>query len=365
MAPPHAPPELMADPVEEILLRLPPGDPACLVRASLVCKPWCRLLSAPSFRRRYRAFHRAPPLLGFLHQHHAVGVGNLPRFVPTVTPCPFPKQAFGGCAHWCVLDCRHGRVLFDVPFDSVNLAVWEPITGKRQQLPKPPICLGCYNAAVLCAVRGCDHLDCSGGPFFVVLVGSRNILGSHLYSSEAGAWIASADLGTGYLGYRKPSVLIRDDVYFVLIVPRNTILKYNLGKNCLTIIQSPVAHDTHGDIALMPMEDGSLGFASVLGSKLCLWSWNEEVVAGWVEFRAIELETLIPSSSSIEVVGSAEGIDVIFVTTNVGAFTIELKSGQVKKVGKPWECCTVFPFMSFYTPGCACSILPSAPAEAH
>ncbi|KAJ1262338.1 hypothetical protein BS78_09G099200 [Paspalum vaginatum] len=52
-------PELVEDLVGEILLRVPPGEPACLVRASLVCKPWRRVVSDPAFRRRYRAFHRA------------------------------------------------------------------------------------------------------------------------------------------------------------------------------------------------------------------------------------------------------------------------------------------------------------------
>ncbi|CAN6212970.1 unnamed protein product [Urochloa humidicola] len=39
-----------------------------LFRASLVCKPWCRILSDRAFLRRYREFHRSPPLLGFLRR---------------------------------------------------------------------------------------------------------------------------------------------------------------------------------------------------------------------------------------------------------------------------------------------------------
>ncbi|CAN6181087.1 unnamed protein product [Urochloa humidicola] len=367
MAPPRSLPELMPELVEEILLRLPPDDPACLVRASLVCKPWCRLLSAPSFHRRYRAFHRAPPMLGFLHQHHhASGVGYMPRFVPNIKPSPFPKRAFDDCTGWSVLDCRHGRVLFDITTiaDGVNLVVWDPATGERQRLPKPPVRLGGYNAAVLCAVCGCDHLDCRGGPFYVVLVGYKNVLRSYLYSSEAGSWNASAELGLKYYASRKPSVLIRDDVYFVMI-QRDTILKYNLGKNCLSTIHPP-----EEGIALMPMEDGSLGIASVVGSKLCLWSRNADpgVDSGWVQFRVIELEhkklISFKENFSIKVAGSTEGLGIIFVTTDVGAFTMDLKSCQVKKVGKPWAWYTVFPFVSFYTPDCASSILPSL-AEAH
>ncbi|CAN6170768.1 unnamed protein product [Urochloa humidicola] len=139
--PPRSLPELMAELVMEVLLRLQPDDHACHVRASLICKPWHRLLSAPSFRRRYRAFHRAPPLLGFLHQHHAVDVGNLPHFIPIIEPCPFPKRALSGCIGWSVLDCRHGLILFDGVNDLVNLVVWDPITKKLQRLPKPPAIL--------------------------------------------------------------------------------------------------------------------------------------------------------------------------------------------------------------------------------
>ncbi|CAL5078094.1 unnamed protein product [Urochloa decumbens] len=370
MAPLCPPPELVDDTVTDILLRLSPDEPVCLFRASLVCKPWRRLLTDAAFLCRYHAFHRALPLLGFLHKQQDIGVGYLPRFVypprfvPTITPTPFSKCALDGCAGWSVLDCRHGRVLFGVPVDGTSLVIWDPITGKQQQLPKPPVHLGghSYNAAVLCVVRGCDHLHCHGGPFLVVVVVCGYVgMQSHLYYSEAGAWNSYADVGLEYLGHREPSVLIGDDVYFINILRWHTILKYNLGKNCSSIIQPPVVHNNDGGIALMPMEDGLLGLAYVLHSKLCLWSRNPEEVAGWVEFRTIELEALIPfkSSFSIKVVGSAEGIGIIFVTTDVGVFTIELKSGQVRKVGKHWECFTVFPFMSFYTPGTVITIEPA------
>ncbi|OEL12715.1 hypothetical protein BAE44_0026268 [Dichanthelium oligosanthes] len=357
MAPrrPRQPPELMAELIEEILLRVPPHHPTCLARATVVCKPWRRLLSDPAFRSRYCAFHRhqARPLLGFLHNHNTGGAVTVPRFVPTATPSLFPQRALDGCDGWCVLDCRHGRVLFDVPGESVNLVVWDPATGKRQELPEPRISHGRYTAAVLCAVHGCDHLCCHGGLFLVVLVGFN--MQPHLYSSEAGIWTASADLGhrPGYLTTRRPTALIGDDIYFVL-VPWHRVLRYNLGKNCSSIINPPAAHEIHGGVALMPMEDGTLGFAGLIYSKLYLWSRNvdPEVVAEWVQFRVIELRTLIPFASTIEVVGSVEGSGAIFVSTDVGVFTIELKSGRKKKVGEPGEYFAVFSFMSsFYIPG--------------
>ncbi|CAN6170792.1 unnamed protein product, partial [Urochloa humidicola] len=70
--PPSPAAELMEELVGEILLRLPPDEPEHLFRAALVCKPWLRVLCDPSFRRRYRVFHGAPPLLGLLHRRQTV-----------------------------------------------------------------------------------------------------------------------------------------------------------------------------------------------------------------------------------------------------------------------------------------------------
>ncbi|CAN6202904.1 unnamed protein product [Urochloa humidicola] len=115
MAPPRRPPELIDDAITEILLRLPPDDPACVVRASLVCKPWRRLLSDPVFPRRYREFHGAPPLLGFLSNTNTYS-NNLSvyRFVPTAGAAPpFPLPPLEEWGRGCVVDCRHGRVLVD------------------------------------------------------------------------------------------------------------------------------------------------------------------------------------------------------------------------------------------------------------
>ncbi|TVU40382.1 hypothetical protein EJB05_13845 [Eragrostis curvula] len=61
MPPPQrAPPALMEELVEEILLRFPPDDPARLFRAAVVCKAWCRLISGAAFRRRFRKIHGTP-----------------------------------------------------------------------------------------------------------------------------------------------------------------------------------------------------------------------------------------------------------------------------------------------------------------
>jgi hypothetical protein len=91
--PPRRPPALP----EKILVRFPPDDPASLVRAVLVCKPWCRLVSDDGFHRRFRQFHGMPPLLGFVC-HLRDGGDPVARFVPTLPPPsdrPKPTTAAG------------------------------------------------------------------------------------------------------------------------------------------------------------------------------------------------------------------------------------------------------------------------------
>ncbi|CAN6209156.1 unnamed protein product [Urochloa humidicola] len=130
-----APPPLMDDLVEEILLRVPPSDPATLVRAGLVCKPCRRIVSDSGFLRRYHddLCHRTPPLLGFLRAH---------RFVSLTSPSLFSQPSFAGgdSSSWRVLDCRHGRVLLLIHTNSQHaaadgLVIWDPVTGDEQHLP--------------------------------------------------------------------------------------------------------------------------------------------------------------------------------------------------------------------------------------
>lgn len=80
---------------------------------------------------------------------------------------------------------------------------------------------------------------------------------------------------------------------------------FNMSNKCLSIIRSLAEHEVHDSATLVPMEDGLLGFASLIYLKLYLWSRNvgPEVGGGWVRCMIIKLRTLIPFASTIEVVG--------------------------------------------------------------
>ncbi|XP_047063439.1 uncharacterized protein LOC124671047 [Lolium rigidum] len=149
------------------------------------------------------------------------------------------------------------------------------------------------------------------------------------------------------MALKPPSTLI------IVVVVINRSIRQCLGKDRLSMIEPPRPARDVGSIALLAMEkDTSLGFACILGSSLCTWSRNEEA-AEWVQYRVLELEKTIPVANPKDkpyVVGFAEGVGVIFVSSGVGLFTVKLNSGQVKKVDEPGKYFSVLPYMSFYTP---------------
>ncbi|XP_044951588.1 uncharacterized protein LOC123401804 isoform X1 [Hordeum vulgare subsp. vulgare] len=377
MAPPT---ELLDELVGEVLLRLPPDEPEHLFRSALVCKSWLRIVCHPAFHRCYRDFHGAPPLLGLLHLLQVLQGRPAHRFASTTSMPDFPYPCSDGHGKYPIpFDCRHGRVLVHMIQDRKRvLLVWNPVTGDRRVFPAPGIDWIIGTAAVLCAVDGCRHLDCQGGPFRAVFLATDDhdlLVKASVYSSVTGAWSAPVTLDDGcecyaqhirddiaenlyhlpYVMHRRVAV-IGDAVYFTLR-SAHQIVKYNLPNNCLSMINPP-PHIVY-PIALMVMEDSSLGFAWIDNSTLCLWSRkvNSEAASEWIQCRVIELKTIIPvvdPDYEPFVVGSAEGVGVIFMSTDVGLFTVELKSERVRKVDEPGEYFSVLPYMSFYTPGNMC-----------
>ncbi|KAG2639582.1 uncharacterized protein LOC120660495 [Panicum virgatum] len=133
------------------------------------------------------------------------------------------------------------------------------------------------------------------------------------------------------------------------------ILKCNISTREMHMIRLPPACCSDRRIVLMAMQDGGLGFATVSGSNLCLWSREgaSDKDAGWVQKTAIDLKTLLPGRALVtppDVAGFAEGIGFIFVETNSGHFRIDLKSSYVKKVRPVSGGSIIFPYMSFHTP---------------
>ncbi|GJN10488.1 hypothetical protein PR202_ga28586 [Eleusine coracana subsp. coracana] len=325
---------LMEELVEEILLRLPPEDIASLLRASLVCKIWQRILSGRSFRRRYSEFHQKPPMLGFICNVFSVNHGYIARFVPTA-PSSLSHANRPG---WRAVNAHHGLVLLNrmprhySPRDN-EFMVWDPMIGEQWELPKLPLDSvpsykkpSVWNMSMLCAAgTTCNNLRCHpGGPFLVVFVGfnfNHSKMFTCVYSSQAGTWnhLNSFDRTVPLA----PSVLAGNALY--LSFPNTSyveVLKYNT--------------DTHG---IDREHDGP------------------DRDARWEQSRVIELETLLPAaddrcltSTDMIMLGFTEGANVIYLRRNSTLFTFDLKSNLATKVYEAREIYNAVPYMAFYTP---------------
>ncbi|CAL5034528.1 unnamed protein product [Urochloa decumbens] len=331
MAPP--PPPLMEELVEECLLRFPPDEPASLVRAALVSKQWLRLISdggGGGFGRRFREFHRTPPMLGFLCNRfdHA---GSL--FNPTSPSFRPPNADRHGLR---AVHSGHGRVLLH------------------------------HTGAMLCAAsdHGCNHLGCHRGPFLVVFVGAEpDKIFSRVYSSEADMWsepIYTQGSCNFELGN---SLLLGSALYFKFSKRsyfRRFLLKYDLLTQEMSEIHLP-AQGAQQHIVLMPTEDGRLGLVRAHWSsvhKHILWLWsrkdgpNEGAI--WACDSVILLHWLKDDAASkVQVSGFAgNGVrGIVFFDTGDGVFTINLNSRKSKRVGESTGFSPiVVPYVSFCTP---------------
>jgi len=74
-----------------------------------------------------------------------------------------------------------------------DLVMWDPVRDDLRTLPwLRHWCRDDWTTTLVCAVAGCDHLDCARGPFRAVFVAINKawpfVTSACVYSSEAGAW---------------------------------------------------------------------------------------------------------------------------------------------------------------------------------
>uniref|UniRef100_A0A8I6XVM0 F-box protein AT5G49610-like beta-propeller domain-containing protein n=1 Tax=Hordeum vulgare subsp. vulgare TaxID=112509 RepID=A0A8I6XVM0_HORVV len=271
------------------------------------------------------------------------------------------------------MDCRHGRALFlsKGQRDTMELIVWEPITGALQRVPVPAAAAFKSDhptAAVFCASDGCDHRDCLGGPFRVVFVfglcfcddddNDQCVTSACVYSSESGTWgeLTSMDEQFGNFGDHSSVLVGRSLLYFMSY--GGLILEYDLSRDSMTWLDTPCEHYPNPEqMNLMLMEEGGLGVTEVLESHLKLWSRevSDDPHGRWVLSRDIYLENLLPNGALegyVYLLGFAEGANVIFMITVAGLFAVELQPERARKVCDGHGFFNLIPVVSFYTPHC-------------
>ncbi|KAM0866474.1 hypothetical protein ACQ4PT_042602 [Festuca glaucescens] len=366
-----APPLDVDDLLSEILLRLAP-QPSSLPRASLVCSRWRRLLSDRGFLRRFRLHHRrSPPLLGCF-----VTTFDDLYFEPTMEPPDrVPRDRFsleslrGGT--FLLLECRHGLVLI-LYRSQLQVLVLDPISGSQHRIALPP---GFDTVKVRIHIHGAVlHAAAHAQHFQVVLVGVKeNDLQPHLarvfacvYSSETGGWgdLISIPLppvplqGVPAMIYMAiPSVLVGDSLYWLLPGIFFQMIEFDLEKQSLAVTGVPV--DMYGgtsyQCSLMRADDGGLGFIFLSNWSAQLWKRKTDCdgAASWELRRTVELDKLLSLNLHREkvsgIVGFAEENNVVFLSTPLGVFMIQLDSLQSKKISETNSFCVYHPFESVYT----------------
>ncbi|CAL4900300.1 unnamed protein product [Urochloa decumbens] len=354
----------------EIFLRLPPL-PSSLPRASLVCKRWRRLLSDPGFLRRFRAHHRAPPLLGFFADED----GDI-EFVPTLRrPDRIPGARFSppgrdGTGFLSFLGCRHGLALL-ADHARLEAVVWNPVTGGQRRVPFPPGFSGghVYKGAVLSSSGdGHVHGDGPRTPFKLVLVHRTgelhgSIASACLYESESGKWGSVSSTAIPHLSLHEPGVLVGNQVYWMLFGTSvdnleidMDILEFDLDGQSLSVIQKPDTNDS--GLQALRTKDNKLGLATLSKQGIQLWEreTNSDGVGRWVPLKTIELDKLRAISPSMRIcpatmLGIDEDNSAFFICTNMGLYMIQLESLQFTRLldGDPFT--AYYPYTSFYSAG--------------
>ncbi|CAN6283637.1 unnamed protein product [Urochloa humidicola] len=364
----------------EILLRLPPL-PSSLFRASPVCKHWGHVVSDPHFHRRFRAHHKKPPLLGFFLVDH---LGRDIVFRPAMNaPNRIPAAHFSLRLEngTMILGCRHGRLLA-LNQTGRYFVVWDPITGDLQKLTIPPKFMEknfwLMNGAVLCAARENGHVHgaCHSDPFKVVFLGwNMKMIFASIYSSEAGTWgklisvLEPRDFSS--VLFDRQSYLIGDSLYWVLREGVGEIVKFDLHRKTLTIMDVRDAYNYNsfeiGDsqFLIMPSDGGSLSFIVLDGFTAHVWNKvtnGDDVPTRWVlknTVKLIDLLSLKPSGDTIKsllplvrILGVDEDDKVMFKVTESGVvYMVHLETLQFKELPQKMGSGAAHPFASFYTEG--------------
>jgi hypothetical protein len=195
-----------------------------------------------------------------------------------------------------------------------------------------------------------------------------------VYSSETGLWgdIISTPVAvkTNPLARRFPAlgrhivspehaVLVGDSLYWQLTGWESRILEFDLENQSLAVIRVPldVWYDG-GTFTITRAAGGGLGFLFLSEFTAQVWERNIgcDGVASWALERTVKLDKLLSLNSEEqrefpEITGLAECNNMVFLSTDMGLFMVQLESLQFKKCSDPSAAFFRHPFETVYAAG--------------
>ncbi|CAL5034507.1 unnamed protein product [Urochloa decumbens] len=334
-------PALVDELAEEILLRFPADDPACLVRAALACKRSRRLVADPGFRRRFREFRGAPPVLGVFRNTSSGCIisGGRYGFARDRVIFNIPLNAE---LERLVVDGREprrwrtrgdsegGRGVLGATTEGHPLSLPRRRRGPASK-PRPT------SRTVRRAIFAALHTHPGPFPFISLSYGFMKAVDADH------AVLARRTSSTRWPAPRTracPSICRRGAAARLSAMGTAGAPPSGMAgaRRRRPAVPSRGAEHERGTREKDGEEDLE----------------EEEGHYGWAQRGVIDLKKLLPdsafSSPLPDVVGFADGIGVIFLQTNDGVVTIDLKSSRVMRVPKISGGSSIFPYMSFYSP---------------
>jgi hypothetical protein len=356
----------------EILLRL--AFPTSLVRASLVCKRWLALASAPAFLRRFRDLH-PPSLLGFYVQTEGT---YPPKFVPLPQPpelaavishASFDLDSLSRDKFDYVLCCNGLLILPDRPL--LKTRVSSPLYPARYTAVLPTVrdtsihgnSLRYHEREILTkAGAGGDDLS-----YFCLAMGYKE---QHtvmdVYELQDGVWAihSSAVTELPEIGLQMPCSLLADTKIYnsSFVNDRDKLVVLDLVSSSFSLLNFPEEMEPLG-YQLSLTYDSHLHLIHVKGSQLHIWlhQMDDNGLSNWFLENTICLHEICANSmipncilEDVKVEAVAGNSRFVFMEMEGIVYMFDIKRKTAKKVyeitpeDKSLVC--VIPFMMGWPP---------------
>ncbi|GJN25042.1 hypothetical protein PR202_gb12826 [Eleusine coracana subsp. coracana] len=318
------------------------------------------LVSNPLFPRRFRSYHRTPPLLGVYSGTDFVPTQDPPDQIPTARfSLDLPgDELSNGWSRYRVSCCRGGFVLY---FDANEFLVFHPMSGDRHRVPIPmKDKWGVFPVTAAVVPLGADSSSANDQCLFRIVtlfsdISHGIIAFASVYSSDTGLWenstgaLSTEPRSSGNMILRR-NTLVGNAIYWMF--DRPGILQFDLDKQNLGVIEMSQNVDAVGTLMcqIIPTEGCQLGIAILAERSIQFWERkaNDSRAVRWMLRKTVCLDNLLPSNRlPISLVGFAEESKVFFILTDGGVFMVHLDTMQSRKVLEVSEMSHIFLYSSF------------------